>query len=61
MRSVIRSLDNTNELVPDRTLKPGISANDLDVGVADPRPDDTHKGFTVLFGRWNVGEQKPSV
>ena len=44
-----RSLDNTNELVTDRPIEAGVSSDDLEIGVTDPRLNHTNQSFAIGF------------
>jgi hypothetical protein len=49
-RAFSRLFDNAYELMTNRSVKPGIPARDLEVGIANTGKQHTHQGFIVT--RW---------
>src|SRR5206468_2450677 len=54
VRPVVGPLGDTDELVPDRAFKTGITAHDLDVGIADSGLDDANQSLVRVVGHRNV-------
>jgi hypothetical protein len=52
---------NTDKFMPDRPLKTGISADDLEVRIADARLDDANNGLVRAVGRRNIIERETAV
>jgi hypothetical protein len=60
-RIIVGLFDHAHKLVADRSIESRVTADDLEIRVADPGSDDANKRFAVDSRYRNVVQMRPSL